>query len=281
MACFFKRKKNIKLDTNMEDLKLEGWEMKKIGKVEFLQCPYCGHCLEGILVNKDGTVECCKCKRKFHVSKLKKSISKKPIAICKVCGTEVSLTPENLDMIGEYSYICPKCGNIVAIKFKNYVIQPPTVMKLDWNKEILKRATQIKDSLFFSLCESKKDFLVLKIMQLMAKKENTGFLYIRKKEQKAGLVFDAKKRKYVGFIVWTENKHAILRQIFIVKDERRKGYATNLLEFWVRNFADKINDKFGVESPNEKFQKILVKLGYARIEGEYIKGVKCFFVSGF
>jgi len=101
-------------------------------------------------------------------------------------------------------------------------------------------------------------------MQLMAKKEDTGFLYIREKEQRAGLVFDVKKGNYVGFLVWTENKHAILRQIFIIKDERKK--VTSLLEFWIRNFADKINDKFGVESPNEKFQKIL-------------KGIKCFFVS--
>ncbi|MFQ6071332.1 MAG: GNAT family N-acetyltransferase [Methanosarcinales archaeon] len=114
----------------------------------------------------------------------------------------------------------------------------------------------------------------------MAKKEDTGFLYIREKEQKAGLVFDIKKQKHIGFIGWTEGENAILRQIFIVKDERLKGYGTKLLKFWVENFAIKINNKFGVESPNEKSQKLLVKLGYAKIEGEYIKGIKCFFVSG-
>jgi len=253
--------------------------MKKMGDVGFLQCPYCGYCYEGIFIKKDNTVECYNCKRKFHKDKLKRVTLKKPIAICKVCGTEVSLTSENLDMIGGYSYICPKCSNLVAIKFKNYTLQPRTVMKLEWNKEIRNRAMRIKNNLFFSLCENKKDFLVLKIMQLMAKKEGTGFLYIREKGQKPGLVFDVKKGNYVGFVVWTENKHAILRQIFIMKDERKKGYATNLLEFWVRNFADKINDKFGVESPNETSQKILVKLGYAKVEGECIKGIKCFFVS--
>jgi hypothetical protein len=113
----------------------------------------------------------------------------------------------------------------------------------------------------------------------MAKKEDTGFLYIRENEQKAGLVFDDKKEKYVGFISWTENKNPILRQIFIIKDERRKGYATKVLTFWVDNFSDKISDKFGVESPNEKSQNLLVRLRYAKIEGENIKGLKCFFVS--
>ena len=32
----------------------------------------------------------------------------------------------------------------------------------------------------------------------MAKKEDTGFLYIREKEQKAGLVFGPNKDKYIG-----------------------------------------------------------------------------------
>jgi len=68
----------------------------------------------------------------------------------------VSLTSENLDTIGGFSYICPKCSNIVAIKFKNYTLQPRTVMKLEWNREIRNRAMRIKNNLFFSLCENKK-----------------------------------------------------------------------------------------------------------------------------
>jgi predicted acetyltransferase len=264
---------------NKKSLKLEGWKLKKMGDVGFLQCPYCGYCFEGIGVNKDGTVECYKCKERFPVDELKRVTLKRPVVICKICGAEVSLTQENLDMLGGYSYMCPRCMNHVAIKFKNYVIQPQTVMNLKWNRTIKNRATQIENDLSFATCEDKKDILILKIMQLMAKKEDTGFLYIRENEQKAGLVFDDKKEKYVGFISWTENKNPILRQIFIIKDERRKGYATKVLTFWVDNFSDKISDKFGIESPNEKSQNLLVRLRYAKIEGENIKGLKCFFVS--
>ncbi len=234
--------------------------MKKVGDVSFLQCPYCKYCFEGISINKDNTVKCYKCKRRFNKNKLKMVTLKKPVVICNICETEVSLTPENLGMIGGYSYICPKCMNHVAIKFKNYILQPQTVMKLEWNKNIKKRKKKIENNLFFGLCKDKKDFLVLKIMQLMAKEEDTGFLYIGEKEQKAGLVFDVEKEKYIGFLCWTENKHAILRQIFVMKDERKKGYGTKLLKFWVENFADKISNKFGVESPNEKSKKNSYKI---------------------
>lgn len=264
---------------NKKKLKLEGWKSKNIGNVGFFQCPYCGHCVEGIYIKENNMVKCYKCKKRFHKDKFKIVTLKKPVVICKVCGTEVSLTPGNVDISGGYSYLCPKCMNHVAIKFKNYVLQPQTVMTLKWNKDIVNRSLQLENNLFFATCKDKKDFLVLRIMQLMAKKERTFFLYIREKEQKAGLVFDIKKQKYIGFAVWTEGKNAILRQIFVVKDKRLKGYGTKLLKFWVENFAEKINDRFGLESPTGETLKILVKLGYGKNEGEHIKGIKCFFIG--
>jgi len=258
--------------------KLAGWKVKKMGDVDFVQCPYCGHCSESFFLDKDSMAKCYKCKKGFHGDKLRTAILKKPVAICKICETEVSLTPENLEISGGYSYICPKCMNVVAFKFKNYLLQPQTVMKLKWNKSIKNRCVQIVDDLFFADCKDKKDLLILKVMQLMAKEENTGFLYFREEEHKAALVFSVEKEKYIGFIVWTENKNAILRQLFIIDDERRKGHGTKILKFWVENFANKINDKFGIESPNNKLNKLLVKLEYAKFDGEYIKGIKCFFV---
>jgi hypothetical protein len=42
-------------------------------------------------------------------------------------------------------------------------------------------------------------------------------------------------------VIWTENKTAVLRQLFVVKDERRK--------------------RFGIEGPNKAALKLHVKLG--------------------
>ncbi|MFQ6071331.1 MAG: hypothetical protein ACE5KT_01330 [Methanosarcinales archaeon] len=88
---------------NEKSLKLEGWKSKNIEDVSFLQCPYCGYYVEGICIDKDNMVECYKCKKKFHKDELKMVTLKKTVVICKVCGTEVSITPENLDIIGGYS----------------------------------------------------------------------------------------------------------------------------------------------------------------------------------
>jgi len=261
-----------------ETLKLEGWKHKYMKDIDFFQCPYCGFDSESIHPNEEGTRRCPKCNTRYHYKEMKLVTKKKPVVTCKICGQEVSLTPENIDFIGGFSYVCPSCGNHVAIEFKNHILQPSTVMSIGWNKKIIERSKKLNKELLFALCETEKDFLILKIMQLMAKKEQTGFFYVRKEEQRAGIVFDPEQGKYMGFIVGTEKEKAILRQIYITKEERFKGHGTKLLRFWVKNFADKINDKFGVESPNGPSQKILVKLGYAKIEGEYIKGVKCSFV---
>lgn len=258
-------------------VKFYGWDSKKIDDVTFLQCPYCECCFKGISTEKDGTVECYKCNKKFHKNKLKTVILKKPVAICKNCNAKVSLTSENLDLVGGYSYICPTCNNFVAIKFKNYTLQPQTVMNLNWNKKIRDNAARIDDEVFFSVCSIDKDFLVLRMMQLMAKEEETGFLYVKEKDQKAALVFN--ENKYLGFVGWTEHEKPILRQIFVEKNERLKGHGTKIFKFWVENIANKLNDTFGVETPNHISQKILLNLGYAENKEGRIVGKKCFFVS--
>src|SRR5438105_14710994 len=59
----------------------------------------------------------------------------------------------------------------------------------------------------------------------------------------------------LGFLVWTErvwtegvckdDEHAVLRQMFVVEDERRKGFAQQMVTHWVGQHADKLNPKFG------------------------------------
>jgi hypothetical protein len=85
----------------------------------------------------------------------------------------------------------------------------------------------------------------------------------------------------LGFLVWTEDEYAVLRQIFVVEDERRKGYAERLVTFWIKKYADRFHEKFGIEAPNEKAMNLHVKLGHVRIEGDLFVGIKCFRVPGF
>jgi hypothetical protein len=76
--------------------------------------------------------------------------------------------------------------------------------------------------------------------------------------------------------VWTEDKFAALRQIFVVEDERRQGHAEKMLTFWIENYADRLHERFGIESPNERALSLHLKLGHLRVEGDSYVGIKCF-----
>lgn len=260
---------------------LWGWKRRYIGDVWHLQCPFCKHCYESVCLDKSHRFTCYGCKKKTHRNKLIEIILKKPMATCRVCETDVSLTPENLSGMGFYRCPTPMtCNNIVAIRFKNYVLQPQTIIKLEWNTDIKNRAISLGNNLFCVVCTSKKDLAVLSMLRVMAMEEGQPFRAFYKEKQKSVILFDTLKQKYLGFIVWSENKNAVLRQIFVIKDEQRRGYGTNFLKFWVENFADGVSDNFGVESANEKTQGLLLKLGYAKREDGFIKGIKCSFEQG-
>lgn len=255
--------------------KFGGWQSKRIGLVNFFQCPTCGQYSE-VLHNRNDLAECHKCKTYSPANKFKIASLKRPIVVCKACSEEVSLTPINL---WEHSYICPSCKNNVAIKFKGEILRPQTVLDLDWNNDLKRRGLKISSGLSLATCESSKDSLVLGMMQSVAQSEDSSFRSFSRVEQKAALVFDTKRKRYCGYVIWTEGQHAIIRQLFVTKDVREKGYGTNILRFWAEKFADRLNAHFGVETPNGVSQKILLKLGYAKSEEGYLKGIKCFFTQ--
>lgn len=66
-------------------------------------------------------------------------------------------------------------------------------------------------------------------------------------------------------------------KIFVVDDERRKGLAERMVEFWVERYAKHLNKRFGIEAPNEKALNLHLKLGHIRRKGDTFVGIKCFF----
>jgi len=118
-------------------------------------------------------------------------------------------------------------------------------------------------------------------LQVLAKHEESGFLFGEQSEHEAGLLLrESDSERYVGYLIWTEEDDAaIVRQIFIKPEERRQGLAAAALQFWVERFGG-VPQRFGVESPNERTLGLLVKLGYARRQNGGVIGDKCFFVRG-
>ena len=258
-----------------QGLRMNGWKKKKMGDVGFLKCPYCEDYRESVSLDSEGYYRCVNCKKRVHKENLISVTLKKPVVECFYCGEDVSLTFSNLDFLGGYDYLCPNCNNMVAVRFNKEILKPKEVLDIGWNKALFNGSVKIEDGLFLKSCNSEKDSLIMKILQLLAKEEDTGFRYIDLEHQKAFLLFN--EEKYLGFIVWTENKHATLRQIYVLSEERKKGYAEKMLKYWVENISDKINKEFVVETPNAKSQSLLIKMGYAKIEGDKVVGVKCGF----
>jgi GNAT superfamily N-acetyltransferase len=198
--------------------------------------------------------------------------------VCEACGVSVSLTHENKDMLGGFAYICPACNSIVAISYKGQKFRPLTVLSVSWNESLKESALRVTRNLYFAECKDQKALLALCLMQLYAKREQSGFLYLRE-AHKSALCFDTESNKIVAFVVWSENHEAIARQLFVVAEERRKGIASDLLRFWVKKFADRLSNTFLAESPNHKSIGLLVKLAYAKRKGKKIVGTKCKFVD--
>lgn len=269
----------------VEECILEGWSKKGKALVDLYKYPCCGELSETIYYGSDNLVECYNnCKISSHKDTFTIESIMKPSCTCKRCGTEISLTPDNM-MIGSFNgYMCYKCKNIVAIRFKGYIIQPQTVLKLSWNESI---SEKISKNLSFIRVTTDKDFLVLRTLNLIARHEYDCFCSIQEYDKKAIIFIDNIHNKYIGYVLWTDDIYenddhengnmAAIRQLFIVKEEQKKGHGTFIMKWWVEKIADKINDRFVVESPNKLSHKILHNLGYTQSTMEGIIGIKCSF----
>ena len=121
------------------------------------------------------------------------------------------------------------------------------------------------------------------MMQAKAKDEGTGFSVSFKEDfQKACLLYDHKSFEYLGFVVFKIDTEAVLQQIYIVKEHRKKGYGSKLLDYWAKNYALKINKIFYVEKPTDITRVILKNNGYEAEKSENkVIGLKCRFIGRF
>jgi GNAT superfamily N-acetyltransferase len=135
----------------------------------------------------------------------------------------------------------------------------------------------------WAVCLSKKDHLVARVLFLLAQEEEESFIYGSEGEHRTLVVLN--DQQYLGYLFWSENRgrlgkrEPVLRQLFVRKEFRRQGIGTAMVQTWADRFAFPRASLFGVESPNTHSQSILVRLGYAHIEGENIVGTKCRFVN--
>lgn len=165
---------------------------------------------------------------------------------------------------------------------------------------MIKSSETIEDNLVCKFCSTEEDFQIIDGMIRIAKEEDFPFLAVIPPEQKALLLIDSSKQEFIGFLSWMKDfydeKYILEREgadtlkeakdmccgealqiIYVLKSERRKGYASKLIKFWVENYADKTYDKFGVEIlTGSPILEVLCKLGYAEKSGANYKPLKIY-----
>lgn len=259
--------------------RLAGWRSKRIARLDFFKCPSCGNRQACLLFAPDNAAACDCCGKRFLKEKFPSVRVKRWVAKCAGCGADAPLTDIHANA---YGYACPNCRTYVGTWYGNRIVNPQAAIRLSWNPTFQLRSEHLSQYLFFGSCTTTKDFLVVRLLQALAGKDDASFmLFDEKSESSAALYFDGRRRKYLGFLVWNVwEKHAVLRQLFTVPDERRKGYAGRIVDFWVKNYADKVANRSGIESPNDEALRLHLKLGHIKREGESFTGVKCFIVPG-
>lgn len=116
----------------------------------------------------------------------------------------------------------------------------------------------------------------------LAKEEEKGFLTIeidRFKEDLDRIYLITLNNLPIGYATWNDDLKKTLRQIYIIKNYRHKGFGTALLRETVNYEAGK--GKFNIESPERELIPLLLKLGYVHEENGKITGNRVGFVSGF
>ncbi len=261
-------------------LRVEGSRSRRIGRVRFYRCPGCGDCQDLLLPDSKGMVQCFTCKESRRQSEFDVIGKRRIIATCALCGDEVPFVPATAGLIGP---LCSKfeCSNYLAVAYANTFLEPSLVLDPIWNRCLHDREQSISGRFYMARCRSKRDQTVLRVLQVLAMQDDHRFKFGDLDEHCSALCFDNKKRKYIGFLIWSENKTAILRQLFVVKDERRKGRASSMVTFWVEHYAKAKSDKFGIEGPNEAALKLHAKLGHIKIRGSQAIGINCYFAPTF
>jgi len=212
------------------------------------------------MLGSKGKANCYKCNQASRISAFKSVLRKRKSVFCANCNAEISLTPEN--SFG-YGYSCCQCNNILGFEYNNQLIAIDTVLNANWNYDLFDRSIRINQFRYFANVITKKDILVIRMMQLFAMNDEPSFVKFRKDDLYGGILVDNIRKLYIGYIVWSNIDNELrLNQIYIDRKYRKKGYASELIKFWLNAFLEKGNSKFLVESPNRLTVNLLNKLGY-------------------
>ncbi len=232
-------------------------------KAFFLICPRCRKKYQSIASGENGRVRCFKCEYLFAESG--KEIPRKlwieeavDAVRCDNCRELISCTNENLNMLSsipELLYPNPWCDDgaegvrsphLAAVKFRGSWYPPSHFLKKSRSHGLLEADTE-------------RDRVTLSMMNLEANREESSFIGIGKSTLAKILWLDGKARGYYTYTRMSPtNRAPTLHQIFVRKEYRRLGHATQMVRDLLCTFPE---GEIAVESLNSTFIQVLNKIG--------------------
>ncbi|WP_209625492.1 GNAT family N-acetyltransferase [Methanobacterium petrolearium] len=253
-----------------------GYQEKTMEDIPFLKCPNCnnvGHSLTG---RGDGIWECDICKHqdireKFPIIRIMKAV-----LTCSKCQTKIHDTPS----YGSRFFSCYECRNVVAVKYNKKFYQPTEIINTRFQSpESLKglgRGINLVE------CRNLRTTLPLYLLEFLSHEEENGFLSFKSKYQNAILLYV--HNECIGYLIWSFKKREhdgcpILRQVFIKKEHRKKGWGSLLIQTWYNIYVTSNGGKFGVENPNNITFKILINLEHITKDKNNLEYKDCFLIT--
>lgn len=258
-----------------EILKAKGWRSTRKGPLGFLKCPNCSAESECLTCSDDGCF-CVYCSQSFPREQFTNAEQGVTFAVCADCGVEVSFTQSFEASYGSpEGYLC-ECFNYVAILFEGKPFHPQEIMTLSWNDALRDKSIPLSKTCCVADCETTRDWQVISLLQVGAKEEYISFRKTSNESNEALLLFDPNTGDYLGYLLWhVVPEYAILAQLFVVPEQRRKGHAEAMVKHWVENCAKPFADIFALEEPNEYAQALHIKVGHLRREGDSLLPIGC------
>jgi len=252
---------------------MKNLELKIVKTSEVVaECPYCKYPNLYLWIDENG-------KHCFGCGKVIKDPNRKKLEfkgiICDRCGRVVAVAPWNMLLSPHFEVLyCPNCEDngmyyVIAIKYRRKWRRPNEFLFYEGREGLVK-------------VSSLRDRITLFVLWRLAKKEASEFrsidTVIDNKLFHAKILW--KQGEAIGYYTYTTEKNRLptLREIFVRKEYRRRGYATQM----VQDFLDTFKGPVGIESPNKHSLELLQKIGLVeRTEKGYRSTGRVYFVQEF
>jgi len=196
---------------------------------------------------------------------------------CQNCSRWVEDRPENWNLFGyPKELLCAYCGSFINRTL--VAIYGVHVSKLDKaTPGMLTRSEEVGSGLRILTVKRKRDMIAVRYLNRLARKEVSYFRGAPRDDFNTYLLLLGKTP--IGYLLWTDGINSPLgiptiRQLFVVKGERRKGRATKLVQHFIHELHGPVKGVlFCVEGANKATLELLAKIGHVRVEGDYYVGL--------